>query len=774
MVISRGVAQTEALANRNVANRYRLRKKLGQGQYGTVYLVEDDQSLYSEEKLKVLKEIHVGEMPPDETIDAMREAKLQAKLDHVGVVKCFNNFLDKDFFCIISEYCDGGDLGLLIEKAKKEGSHFSEIDILDYFCQVVLATRYMHQKQILHRDLKPRNIFVKDNTCKLGDFGISRVLMGTADMASTFIGTPYYMSPECLKHEGYDAKSDMWSLGVILYELCTFEHCFDGESMMAVMYKITQGKIPKLPETFSLGLRNIYEKLVQRNQNKRYSAAQVLKDPFISNHLQKMKKRVSEEWVHSIEIAKNILDQEPAEPNLPNVSNGPTEAALAALSDLSVGFIVSDELRDNDDTLAPLAQTVIHNGGGGGAKDAVGGGLEVAEIKTATELAQERKRKKQLEEERLIREATKNTWLENYKHRENVKRLYHSQDATISVAMQPHRLHPPPSYQKTHPSTLPTPSESQPQMSAQYSGPVLPKPTRISSPESVAPKRVATAQGDKKPLNLKASLSSSPEDQDRLKKSDVDEDSGFSSVNASNDSSSHQQQDNWNNRPITAKNRLFEEILEEELRKSGDVSGALAAGGSKAEYSPSGVIPKKPFVPLKKGSGKMAYNSHKQQLQNNQRRRKAKKKRARGGDEADGGNGNEMQLEYDYEDDFEDYIASDPEMDPDYDSDFPPEDEQGQEEARDGRGNSKNPDNRPLLFVDAYSPSVKAKKMEKMRSECISKMGLKNFHKVYNYLLTARQRSSNEAMIMEDLMKIHSVSEDNFQVDQLIFLESTS
>ncbi|XP_075264989.1 serine/threonine-protein kinase Nek11-like, partial [Convolutriloba macropyga] len=259
MVISRGVAQKEATANRIVANRYLLSKKLGQGQYGTVYLVEDDQSLYTEEKFKVLKEIHVGEMPPDETIDAMREAKLQAKLDHIGVVKCFNNFLDKDFFCIISEYCNGGDLGLLIEKAKKEGTHFSEVEILDYFCQVVLATRYMHQKQILHRDLKPRNIFVKDNTCKLGDFGISRVLMGTADMASTFIGTPYYMSPECLRHEGYDSKSDMWSLGVILYELCTFEHCFDGESMMAVMYKITQGKIPKLPEHFSKGIQNIYE-----------------------------------------------------------------------------------------------------------------------------------------------------------------------------------------------------------------------------------------------------------------------------------------------------------------------------------------------------------------------------------------------------------------------------------------------------------------------------------------------------------------------------------
>ena len=74
-----------------------------------------------------------------------------------------------------------------------------------------------------------RNIFLKNNLIKLGDFGISRILMGTSDLATTFTGTPYYMSPEVLKHDGYNVKSDIWSLGCVLYELCTLEHAFQGQ-----------------------------------------------------------------------------------------------------------------------------------------------------------------------------------------------------------------------------------------------------------------------------------------------------------------------------------------------------------------------------------------------------------------------------------------------------------------------------------------------------------------------------------------------------------------
>lgn len=131
---------------------------------------------------------------------------------------------------------------------------FEESLILDWFIQLTTAVKYIHERRVLHRDLKTRfdslslfsnslvllcmcyllpnhcrNIFLKNNLVKLGDFGISRILMGTSDLATTFTGTPYYMSPEVLKHDGYNVKSDVWSLGVVLYELCTLQHAFQGQ-----------------------------------------------------------------------------------------------------------------------------------------------------------------------------------------------------------------------------------------------------------------------------------------------------------------------------------------------------------------------------------------------------------------------------------------------------------------------------------------------------------------------------------------------------------------
>ena len=86
-----------------------------------------------------------------------------------------------------------------------------------------------HDQSALRSSYLCRNIFLKNNVIKLGDFGISRILKGTSDLATTFTGTPYYMSPEVLKHDGYNAKSDVWSLGVVLYELCTLQHAFQGQ-----------------------------------------------------------------------------------------------------------------------------------------------------------------------------------------------------------------------------------------------------------------------------------------------------------------------------------------------------------------------------------------------------------------------------------------------------------------------------------------------------------------------------------------------------------------
>nr|XP_006117646.1 serine/threonine-protein kinase Nek11 isoform X3 [Pelodiscus sinensis] len=194
-----------------IARRYVLQQKLGRGSFGTVYLVSDKKAKQGEE-LKVLKEISVGDLKPNETVEANVEAQLLSKLDHPAIVKFYASFVERESFCIITEYCEGRDLDCKIQEYKKAGKIFTESQIIEWFIQLLLGVNYMHERRILHRDLKAKNIFLKNNLLKIGDFGVSRLLMGSCDLATTFTGTPYYMSPEALKHQGYDTKSDICML----------------------------------------------------------------------------------------------------------------------------------------------------------------------------------------------------------------------------------------------------------------------------------------------------------------------------------------------------------------------------------------------------------------------------------------------------------------------------------------------------------------------------------------------------------------------------------
>ncbi|XP_033626029.1 serine/threonine-protein kinase Nek11-like [Asterias rubens] len=286
--------------HRVLANRYLVEKKLGSGNFGTAYLVHDTKANTSkgEEEWKVLKEISCGDLAMDETVDAMHEAKLLSKLHHPNIVRFNDSFLDGEFFCIITEYCEGGDLDDKITACKKSGRSFDQNLIMDWFVQLALAVQHMHSRRVLHRDLKTRNIFLKNNMIKIGDFGISRVLMGTTDMASTFTGTPYYMSPEVLKHEGYNSKSDVWSIACILYELCSLQHAFEGQSLMGVMYKIVEGKTPEIPKKYEKNIQELLNVMLNRDPAKRPSATEVTKIPFVLRHMEKMKKRISEMKEH--------------------------------------------------------------------------------------------------------------------------------------------------------------------------------------------------------------------------------------------------------------------------------------------------------------------------------------------------------------------------------------------------------------------------------------------------------------------------------------------
>ncbi|KAM5291859.1 serine/threonine-protein kinase Nek11 [Ctenodactylus gundi] len=276
-----------------IAKRYVLQRKLGSGSFGTVYLVSDKKAKQGEE-LKVLKEIHVGELNPNETVQANLEAQLLSKLNHPAIVKFYASFVEQDNFCIITEYCEGRDLDYKIQEYKEAGKVFPENQIIEWFIQLLLGVDYMHERRIIHRDLKSKNIFLKNNLLKIGDFGVSRLLLGSCDLATTLIGTPHYMSPEALKHQGYNTKSDIWSLACILYEICCMNHAFTGSNFLSIVLKIVEGDTPSLPERYPRELSTIMESMLNKSPSLRPSAIEILKLPYIDEQLQHLMCKYSE------------------------------------------------------------------------------------------------------------------------------------------------------------------------------------------------------------------------------------------------------------------------------------------------------------------------------------------------------------------------------------------------------------------------------------------------------------------------------------------------
>eukprot|EP00918_Siedleckia_nematoides_P011415 GHVU01025085.1.p2 GENE.GHVU01025085.1~~GHVU01025085.1.p2 ORF type:complete len:170 (+),score=22.43 GHVU01025085.1:1034-1543(+) len=157
-----------------------------------------------------------------------QEVNLLRKLDHTNVVKYEGRILDagSQHVYLIMEYCDGGDLSNYLSMTVKRGVYLDQERLLSYFSQLVSALNYCHNRpggRVLHRDLKPQNVFLTDSraTVKLGDFGLAKMMDPSQCLAETQVGTPYYMSPEILAKGQYNEKSDIWSLGCLLYEMAT-------------------------------------------------------------------------------------------------------------------------------------------------------------------------------------------------------------------------------------------------------------------------------------------------------------------------------------------------------------------------------------------------------------------------------------------------------------------------------------------------------------------------------------------------------------------------
>lgn len=254
------------------------------------------------------KEINYLKMSMKEREQLQAEINILASLRHPNIVEYYHreHIKETQDLHLYMEYCEGGDLSKTINKLAAKDQLADEAFVWNIMVQLISALHRCHfgvdppavpdnvmgppsrqklrtkdQWTILHRDLKPENIFLIDeDSIRLGDFGLSKTIQGN-DFASTYVGTPYYMSPEICGGERYSLKSDIWSLGCIIYELCTTRPPFEARSLPELLQKIRQGTYKPIPTVYSPELQNFIANCLKVNPRMRPTTADLLDIPVV-------------------------------------------------------------------------------------------------------------------------------------------------------------------------------------------------------------------------------------------------------------------------------------------------------------------------------------------------------------------------------------------------------------------------------------------------------------------------------------------------------------
>jgi eukaryotic-like serine/threonine-protein kinase len=262
--------------------RYEIMKELGRGAMGTVFLGKDPR-INREVAIKTLRYEEIDtEQLAEVKKRFFREAEAAGKLSHPNIVTIFDVGEDYDIAYMAMELLDGSDLS---KYCRKENLLPTE-EIIRVISCVALALDYAHVSGIVHRDIKPANIMILSNgEVKVADFGIARVMSSSKTQTGVILGTPSYMSPEQIAGKKVDGRSDLFSLGVVLYELIAGEKPFNGESITTLMYNITSSAPPSIKELsprIPEKMVPIVEKLLTKEVEARYQTGKLLADDLLA------------------------------------------------------------------------------------------------------------------------------------------------------------------------------------------------------------------------------------------------------------------------------------------------------------------------------------------------------------------------------------------------------------------------------------------------------------------------------------------------------------
>lgn len=269
---------------------YAVQHAVGSGSYGSVYKVTDRQ-----DKEFCIKAIALSRMTVEQKEKAGNEITIMELLNHPFIIQYIDYFTADEHLYVVMAYASKGDLSQEINRYRRSNLRAMDAEkICKYFTQICLAIKWLHEKRIIHRDLKSRNMFLMENDdVVLGDFGMSKQLSVTNAFCKTVVGTPHYASPEVAGHQIYSYASDMWSLGIVAYEMIALELPFrfqecDDRPVGDEFLRYRAPNFGRHALTADKSLRAMIFNLLRKEARQRPSIQKVLELPCCQKAIQKL------------------------------------------------------------------------------------------------------------------------------------------------------------------------------------------------------------------------------------------------------------------------------------------------------------------------------------------------------------------------------------------------------------------------------------------------------------------------------------------------------